>query len=266
MIRTFAAYNIIVLPRFSAPAAMTAGTSLVTAARKREPLPPVFVPPLERLIKSVGTLGESRVKQREARDIDGTAINESDQKIDGTWSGFYSFLNGWTKMINTPEVAEKARRAGVLIEAVFPDGLRFLNAPHRVEWAESQTRLDRLRQPDFVEHVEALGGAPFIKAIEVAQEAYGVALNVTDLKAGAKAAAKVRGPLDEVMAAMRSYVLRVTNYLDENEADEAAQELGYALLAPLATWKATSSGRKAAAPGGDDAGDAAGEPETPAGV
>lgn len=101
----------------------------------------------------------------------------------------------------------------------------------------------------------------------MAHDAYGVALNVTDLKAGAKAAAKVRGPLDEVMAAMRSYVLRVTNYLDENEGDEAAQELGYALLAPLAAWKTTSGGRKTAAPEGDEAGDdASGEPEAPVGV
>jgi hypothetical protein len=56
-------------------------------------------------------------------------------------------------------------------------------------------------------------------------------------------------------------VLRVSNYLDENEGDAEAQAIGRALLGPLVTWK-SAGGRKAAAPeapAGEEPGDGTGE-------
>jgi hypothetical protein len=276
MTRTFSAFDLVTLPRVSAPAAMTLGTALLTSARKEVALPPVFVRPLKRLEAGVDTLRTSRQLQREVQAADASLAGEADQELDGAWAGFQGLLLGWAKLTTTPEGAEGARRARALLEAIFPQGLRFVNLPYRLQWAESQTRVDRLDEPELAEHVRALGGGPFVEAIKVAHAAYGVALNVTDRRTEAKARAKVREPLEGFLTGLRSYVLRVANYLDESEGDEAAHALTYRLLEPLATWKsAGGSGRKGDAPEGDEGGeggeggepgDEAGEPEVPLGV
>jgi hypothetical protein len=254
MTRSYSALTIVTIPRLSAAAAMTLGTALIAAARHEPALPAVFAPALGQLERELGVLRRSRRLRRKAQAIDPSIAVAADRALDVNWSGFHGFLVAWTKLANAPETAERAARAGALLEAVFSGGLRFLNLPYRVQWAESQTKLDRLAQPEHVEHVRALGGEAFVEVIARSHGAYGVALNVTKRKADVEAAVKVRGPLDAFFEALRSYVLRVSNYRDENASDEAARRLARALLEPLTTWRGPAGGRKGEAPEGEGGG------------
>ncbi|HEU4408069.1 MAG TPA: hypothetical protein VFS43_22595 [Polyangiaceae bacterium] len=264
MARSYSALTLISVPRLSASTAMALGTELLTAGRQEPGLPPALAPALGQLERGLGALRMARRLQREAKAIDASVVVEADQVLDRTWSGFHDFLVGWTKLSDAPEAAERAGRARELIERVFPDGLRFLNFPYRMQWADSLMKLDRLGEPRLAGHVRALGGEAFVGAIARAHEAYGAALNLTRRKADVNARVRVRAPLDAFLEALRSYVLRVTNFVDENKGDEAARALGRRLLEPLTAWKGRGGGRKVESPEGRGAG-GAGEREGPPG-
>lgn len=244
MYRSFSPIDLVTVPRTSAASALTLGTSLVAAAREEAKLPDVFVVPLEQLEREHAGLRTSRQYQREGRAVDSAAATSSDQRVDSCYSGFHGFLIAWTKLPSTPEGVEKGQVAREVIEIVFPDGLRFLNLPYREQWGESQTKLDRLSEPAVAERVRSLGGEAFVRAIGEAHEAYGVALHVTKPKAEPTNQVNVREPLDGFWDAVRSYVLRVANHLDEHKNDAEAQRLCRALLEPIATWKSSGAGRK----------------------
>jgi hypothetical protein len=200
--------------------------------------------------------------RRYTPEVDASAATKADQELDGAWSGLHGLLVGSTKLTATAEGVERGARARAVIDRVFPQGLRFLKLPHREQWAESQKKLDRLAEPDIAEHIEALGGGPFVRAIVAAYTNYGVVLHLTRRKAGAKAQVKVREPLERVLDAVRRYVVHVAAYLDEHEGDPEAQAMCRGLLEPLATWKSSGGGRKAPAPeapDGDEPGEGSGE-------
>jgi hypothetical protein len=259
MQRSFSALDLVTVPRSSAGLAIALGTALLTRAQAEPALPPVFVRPLKRLAEQHGALCGAHEAQLDEPADDAAATGEADQQLDTAWSGLQGFLISNTKLSASPAGVERGERARVVLAMIFPDGLRFVNLPYREQWAESKRRLAKLGEPPTAEHVKALGGEPFVAAIEAAQERYGEVLHLTKPKK-APNQAKVRDALERMLAAVRSYVLRVANYLDENEDDAGAQAVGYALLAPLATWKSSGSGRKA--PPADDSNDGgAGEGE-----
>jgi hypothetical protein len=249
MQRSFSALDLVTVPRSSAGLAIALGTALLTRAQAEPALPPVFVRPLKRLAEEHGALCSAHEAQLDEPADDTAAIGEADQQLDSAWGGLQGFLISNTKLSASPAGVERGERARMVLEVIFPDGLRFVNLPYREQWAESKRRLAKLGEPKVAEHVKALGGEPFVEAIEAAQERYGEVLHLTKPKK-APSQAKVREALDRMLAAVRSYVLRVANYLDENEDDAAAQALGYALLAPITTWKSSGTGRKA--PPADD--------------
>lgn len=249
MTRSFNPVDLITVPRLRATSALALGAALIAAARGARNLPTSLVDPVERLEKAHGELRTSRQYQRDVRSLGAGAATVADQQLDATWSGLHSFLTGWTKLPSTPEGLEQGRRARAVLERIFPEGLRFLNLPYREQWGESQTRVDRLDEPAIAEHMSALGGGAFVRAIGVAHANYGAALHVTKRKAELAERVNVREPLDKFWGAVRSYALRVSSYLDEHRDDADAQQIGYALLEPLATWKKGSrGGRKARAP------------------
>ncbi|HEU4404000.1 MAG TPA: hypothetical protein VFS43_01705 [Polyangiaceae bacterium] len=249
MYRSFSPLELVTVPRTSAASAMALGTALLTAARQEPKLPPRFVRSLERLEAECETLRASRTLRDEAQEIDASVANQADQDLDVAWSGLHNLLVGSTKLGVTPEGVERGARARAVLTWVFPSGLRFLTLPYRDQWAESQTKLDRLAEPAMAEHLEALGAGPFVRAVEAAYEAYGEALYLTKRKAEVKAHVKVREPLERVLDAVRRYVVQVAAYLDDHEDDAESQAMVRVLLEPLATWKSSGGGRKARARG-----------------
>lgn len=258
MQRSFSALDLVTVPRSSAGLAIALGSALLTKAQAEPALPPVFVRPLKRLAQQQEALCAAHQAQLDEPADDAAAVGEADQQLDASWSGFHGFLGSNTKLSASPAGVERGVRARAVLDGVFPDGLRFVKLPYREQWAESKRRLAKLGEAPTAEHVKALGGEPFVTVIAAAHERYGEVLHLTKPKAKAPNQVRVREALEGMLAAVRSYVLRVANYLDENEDDPAAQRVGYGLLAPLATWKKSGGGRKAP-PADDSNGGDAGE-------
>ncbi|HEU4404719.1 MAG TPA: hypothetical protein VFS43_05450 [Polyangiaceae bacterium] len=236
MSRSFSAYHLISLPRLSAPTALALGTELVTAFRLQGEPPAALAKGAERLEGSLEALRSSRQRLLDAQKLDAGAAFAADLRLDAGWAALYLLLQAWAKLPDRGPGADGVGRARHLIEIIFPQGLSFTQAPYKIEWAESQMRLDRLGEPENADHVRALGGESFVAEIREAYEAYGEALQITARRAEAKAV-RVREPLDEVVTALRRYVLAVAAYADERDDDEAARALAEALLAPLAAWQ-----------------------------
>lgn len=254
MKRSFSPVDLVAVPRTSTSSAMALGTSMLSAARAEPALPPALVQPLERLANECDRLRTSRQHEIEARTIEPSRSVEADRELDACWASTHAFLMCCAKLGAAPEGAERAARAKAVLEWVFPDGLRFLTLPYRQQWAESLTKLDRLAQPEMVEHLRSLGGEPFVRVVEASHERYGAALHVTKCRAAAKARIKRREALEGVLGALRSYTLHVACYLDEHGGDPGARRLGLALLKPLATWESSGGGRRASAPAGEGPG------------
>ncbi|HEU4406749.1 MAG TPA: hypothetical protein VFS43_15895 [Polyangiaceae bacterium] len=257
MPRSFSATSLVTLPLLSSSSAVALGDRLLAAARRRPSLPATLAASRLRLEGAHGELRKARVYMGEAPAAAPNAAAEADLWVDTAWGAFHGVLKGWARLParGGPGEAQSAR-AGVLLRGLFSDGLRFLKLPHDQEWAETQRRLDRVDEPDFAAHVEALGAEPFVDAIKRAFEAYGEALRAG--KARAEAPAKVREPLARFVAALRSYALNVTTYGDLGGEGSSDQALADELLAPLARWQSPGGTRKAKAEPGD-AGDAGGD-------
>jgi hypothetical protein len=135
-----------------------------------------------------------------------------------------------------------------LFDRLYPQGLGFTQLPFVTQRAEVQKLLDRARLPENAELIARLGGETFVEAIGESFEADDEALQVTKLRAEVKASVRVREPLDAVIVALRSYVLRAMAHADEGDdlGDSEARELAEALLAPLVAWQ-VGGGRKKAA-------------------
>lgn len=258
MVRTFSAPELVTLPRLSAAAALSLGTELVTVASAQRSLPAPISKAKTRLVNALEELRASRRAAHEADAIDTSAAAAADQTLDAAWSSFYSFLQAWAKLPG--EGATKASFARRLLDLVYPDGLRFTQLSYKLEWAESQTRLDRLAEKVNASFVKEIVGEIFVRVLREAHREYGVALKITEAKEEAKAAAKVRAPLDAFGDALRRYALRITSYVDDEE-DEAAGALAAKLLAPLSTWR--SAERRAGRPDVGEEEPAVPSPETP---
>jgi hypothetical protein len=266
MARSYSTLSLVTVPQLSAPNAFTLGTRLVTTAEvHRARLNPALIKVVERLNTAVEALRTSRRLQREIDDLASGSALRADVRVDAACAGFHGFLQGWARLPVPGCGAEKAALAQRLLDVLFPRGLSFTQAPFVTEWAEVQTLLDRVDQPAHAALTRELGGAIFVEAIREAFVAYGEALQITKRRAELKASARVREPLDALVEALRSYVLRVSAHADagDDAGDPDARALAEALLAPLVDWK-TSGGRKkgdaADAPGDEAPGD-----EVPAG-
>ncbi len=257
MTRSFSATNLVRLPHLSSSAAVALGDRLLAAADQQPGVPAALTAPRQRLTEAHGALREVRIHMDDAQASDPSAAGEADLWVDAAWAALHSFLKGWARLPARGGPGEaQGKRAQLLLDGLFSDGLRFLRLPFEQEWAETQKRLDRLEKPDFAEHLEALGADPFIDAVRRAFDAYSAALRKGESKPAGSS--KLREPLARFVTALRSYVLNVTTYGDGGGEGSPEQALAEALLAPLSRWQASRGGRKGKAGPGDAGGDAGG--------
>lgn len=244
MTRSYTARGLVVLPSLSSAAAAALGHELLAVARRQPELPSLVAPTCDRLEQAHAALRASRAYMDEVEGDGGEKAADVDRQVDTNWGALHSFLQGWARLSTPGEGADKAERARLLLDGLFAEGLRFLKLPYKIEWAETQKKLDRLEKPDYAEHVKALGAGPFVAAIRESFEAYGVALKLTERRAEARAQIKVREPLDKFVTALRAYVLHVTTYASTGGEGSAEEALAAALLEPLASWRARGGDRK----------------------
>ncbi|HEU4532492.1 MAG TPA: hypothetical protein VFS00_00195 [Polyangiaceae bacterium] len=224
------ALDLVTLPRLSASAAVALGTELMAKADARGTLPPGVDRARGRLEEALDRLRASRSVLEDATVIDAHAVSDADHELDTAWSALYSFLQGWAKL---PRKDEERGAAQILLDAIYPNGLKFTQLTFKHEWAESQARLERLGEEYYSGLLAKLGGIPFKEELLDAQRAYGAALKIAGPEGAPKSTAHEHAPLHEFVEALRAYVVQASAHA-EHGGD--AQTLAEALLAPFTAW------------------------------
>lgn len=242
------ALDLVTLPRLSASAAVALGTGLMAKAEPQETLPPGVDRARGRLEEALDRLRASRSVLEDATIIDAHAVADADHELDTAWSALYSFLQGWAKL---PRKDEERGAAQILLDAIYPNGLKFTQLTFKHEWAESQARLTRLGEEYYSGLLTKLGGTPFKEELLDAQRTYGATLKITGPEGAPKSTTHEHAPLHEFVEALRGYVVQVSAHAEHGDGDAPA--LAETLLEPFTTWLSGARGPGGAKKSGSNA-------------
>jgi hypothetical protein len=156
----------------------------------------------------------------------------ADRAIDKAWSAFFKWLSGWCELPATRH--PHTERALHLFNLCFFEGLKFTLRPYKIEWKDSQIRLEAIDHEGHRETFGLLGGEPFLAELNATQTTYGEVLGITAPKSPAELAT-LGTKRDAVLTAIREYVTKVAAHPDPEEP--GSQELCDRLLRPLAEWE-----------------------------
>ena len=235
MSRSYEPSDIVQLPRLGVPDATALGASMATRARAVDSLPPLVAHSFTRLEDALDDLRVAA--QVRVVGVESGAARESDRVLDSTWSATHQWCLGWCRLPPLPRHFESIQAATTLRDRLFADGVKFILLKHRVQWFESQTRLDIIEDEDLGPLFAQLGGASILEGLQEAHEAYGKALGITAISEDDAPAASLREHLFAFLDALRRYVIQVSAHADQDDAE--ARELAAALLAPLRDWQST---------------------------
>lgn len=237
--------DVIQLPRLTAAGAMALGEQLLTAAKPHHSiLPSAIAKVLGMLQRDHGALKGALRDHVSPPADDKFAAIAADRDIDACWSGLYDFLGAHAKLPGVPEAAE----AETIRATIFDDGLKFTQIVYKLEWAESEAKIERIKAQKLDDRIGKLGGQLFLDTLLKAHDTYGKVLGLTAVAPGPAALPpSVRDAMDTFAATLRKYVAKVIGAVDEDEPE--TQALADALLAPLAAWDVGPSrpGQRAAA-------------------
>jgi len=226
---SLAASDLIQLPRLSAPEAAGLLAELLHGAANVGPLPAGIERSRQRLAVSSTAL-ESAITGISVEAADADRQREADRAIDNAWEATHLWLSGFCKL---PEAANShVPRARALYAQIFPDAISFTRLPYKVQWTESQARLDSIANESHEETFAVLGGSSFLAELYRTHKAYEEALR--PLLALDEDPRNRHEELAAALVALRQYVSRVASFSDQNVAGSEA--LSSALLAPLARW------------------------------
>jgi hypothetical protein len=210
---------------------MALGKQLLSAAKPHKKiLSKSIAKALGTFEKEHGVLADSIRDQLAPEPEGGIETVQLDRNLDGCWSGLGDFLTAFTKLPGVPQAIEAAS----LQTSILPGGLKFILLPYELEWAESETRIQRMEKHNLDARVEALGGGIFIESIKKAHAAYGKALGMTAPTAPGATTPSLREPLDAFAAALKIYIVKVMGHVEDDEPE--TQALADQLLQPLAAW------------------------------
>jgi hypothetical protein len=242
MARSFASLDLVQLPRLDGASAQTLGTEIISTARDQKLSGPVSEA-LDELIVAHRAL-QSAAAQRLPTTVseDPARTKAADIALDASWSALFDLLNAWSKL---PGHAH-ADLATTLISQIYPEGLKFVLLPYKIEWAESQTRLLLIKDRKLDAGLEQLGAAAFLKRLRDAHKEYGDALGVTTAAKAELATTSLREALDAFCDALRHYIVCVA--ASARTKDSKSGELVQALLAPVQRWSSPGQAAKVPAP------------------
>jgi hypothetical protein len=239
--RSYTANDVIELPRMTAPAALALGAALLAAAAEFG-APRTAKRSLDRLSAAHAELNDAMVALAEKKKY-GPEVVLADRVLDACWAALAAWLGGWRRLPGAPQ----APRAGAVYDAVFHDGLAFIQLPYMEEWSESALRLQRLAADDHEKTVAELGGKEFVTRLRAAHRTYGERLEITSAGAASDPTLGIRRPqLDAFAQGLRAYVLKVASYAEDD--DPASEELVANLLKPLVERRARATANTADAP------------------
>ncbi|HRI68313.1 MAG TPA: hypothetical protein PK156_28985 [Polyangium sp.] len=246
------AVDSIVLPRLTANGALALGKQLIAAAEpyKTTPkFPKVVANGLKALHMQWDEL--ANVLQQLLKPEENTEkpdAQKADRILDAGYSALYDFLESRRKLFWRPDAAE----ATELQRIIYPTGLKFIQLPYPLQWAESDTRLRSIDENKLDARIKTLGGKLYLDEIIAAHAAYGKALAMTEpMQANPEDAPGVRKARDAFAEKLKRYWINVEGSVDETDAK--TQELADALLAPLKNWDVAAAAAKPTEPKQDGA-------------
>jgi hypothetical protein len=195
--RSYDAQDIISLPPLSATGAVALGQALLTAAKAQTNLPELVLTRF-RALELAHTAVSQALTQKPQLPPDPQRTRSADQQEDRAWGAFHGWLNAWTRLQH-PD-ADQARN---MYAVLFPTRLKFTKLPYQLEWAEAETRLNRIASDNFDPEIENLGGKRLIQQVRDAHAAYGEALGITAEGQDPNSIA-IREPLQAFTTALRA--------------------------------------------------------------
>jgi len=216
-----------------ATGAYALGTALLSAAEADAP-PALARGAHARLKRAVTALGAALAAVAPKQGYSPEAVR-ADTTLDACCSALFHWLDGWARLPEAPEAAS----ASAVLKDIFPKGLDFTQLVYPDQWAESESRLQRIVKLGHDKTVRALGGTAILERLQSAHKAYGLVLGITTApEAPERNEAARRAPLDAVLDALREYVLKVAAQAEKD--DPASEALRDRLLAPLTELRARS--------------------------
>lgn len=221
--------DLIQLPRLTAAEAAALLADMLQAAAGVGPLPAGIERSRQRVATACAAL-ERAITGIAVDAADADRQREADRAIDNAWEATFLWLSGFCKLPEEANAHLPAARA--LFNQVFPDGTSFTKLPYKIQFSESQARLDSIANEGHEETFAVLGGSSFLAELYRTHRAYEQALK--PLLEVDDDPTHRNEELAAALPALRQYVLRVVSYSDPGVAGSEA--LSQALLAPLARW------------------------------
>jgi hypothetical protein len=225
------AFDTISFPVTDAHGCVALGAELLRVGQAAGKLPPLVKKALDgvatthaALVDAVGHWTATTPPEQRGRAV------AADRVMDASWRAMHAWLQAWASL-PTELGQEPAAQAQAVLGDLFSEGLKFLQAPHRVEWSESAARIQRLAEMGRGTVIAQLGGERFLEAVRKAHAAYGDALGITADRPETPAPVAVRGPRDDFRVAVKRYAAKVMGQVDED--DPVSVKLAETLLAPL---------------------------------
>ena len=260
---TYTSLDFVQLPRLTGLGSLGLGQQMLAAAdSQKKSLPKSLTKAHSALTAAHAALQTALVDQlghgTETPAEEAPAIQELDRILDNSWAGLDDRLQGLARLpAGKPGVAE----AAALRKRLFPTGLGFLKLNYRLEWSESQTRLELIDREGLTGSIDQLAGKVFLQSIREGHESYGRALGMTAALETPATMPQVRGAMDAFLEALRNYIVKVMASVEPDEP--ATQTTADALLAPFAAWNAAAKRTGKGEPLPGDA--SAPEPASPTG-
>jgi hypothetical protein len=234
-IRTYDAATLINLPKQNANGLV----ALLKAVLAVKNAPGSLKKPQSRLKKALKQLQKAQAQQAPASSGEQRAADDAEDTL---FRAVYQWLHGWSLLGSA-----RSKVADGLLACLYPDdSLHFIQLAYREEWAEADTRMQRLTDQSLASGFKQLGGEEFLTRLHAVHAAYGKVLNITREDEGDETdgAVSIADAMAVAEGTLRDYVLKVSALADPDKV--ATQKLVARLLKPVT--EAQSATRNASAP------------------
>lgn len=233
MTREFSADSLVMLPKLNVDSGLALWQALRAGFMAEKKLPKFLQPAWQNVEDAGAEL--SRLAQQRLADNGGKAPpaekRKADGQVDNAVGALAQFLDAWARL---PDTLPETQLAAAVRQALFPDGTGFLKLPFEQEWAQIDRRVALLKSEGLDKQIAKLGGTAFVVHLEEAHRAYGKALGLTAVPAASSGPVVLGDPLAMFSSALRTLVIKVTAYRDEEKPETVA--LSERLLRPLLGW------------------------------
>ncbi len=100
-----------------------------------------------------------------------------DAATDAVWRGAYLSAQGAVTSRTSEEKAVAGQR---VLDALYAEGLTFINIRYPLQWAEMDKRLEKLKNPELAQALAMVTDDTTLPALQRQHDAYGKAIGVTE--------------------------------------------------------------------------------------